>query len=154
VYRVVPRPSIPIAAPSLDFSDVRRCLHPAVLGGQLPVWPRFRDTLLADAAVFTRPRPGGFVALRVIDPTSIESYRDDIGGHWPGAMRELLWRGMLVLGESIAAPDNVAGWLTDLIAHPWFPHTESPWGICGVNYGMGQARAYSHPTDVVNWNWQ
>jgi hypothetical protein len=137
VYRIVPNPSVPIAQPNLVFSDIRRGMIPAVPGGQPPAWPHFVGTLLADAAIFTTLRPGGFIALRVIDPRSIGSYFDDAGGYWFGPQRESLWRHMLGAGEAIAGPVDVARWLTELIADPQLPYTESPWGICGVNYGMG-----------------
>lgn len=153
VYRIVCRPPIPVPAPSVFFSGLASQMHLLELEGQQPVRPPLMGILLADGAVFTRPRLGrNIVALRVIDPTDNESEYDDQGGHWPGQQREALWWAMLLDGNDIH-PRDVGTWLTWLLSDPWTPELAAVWGICGVNFGMGEATAYSKPTQRVNWNW-
>ncbi|KAK4149098.1 hypothetical protein C8A00DRAFT_38315 [Chaetomidium leptoderma] len=154
VYRIVRRPSLPALAPSVFFSGIRAAMHLVALCGLQPAPPPpFLNILLRDGAVFTTIRENNnFVALRVIDPTSNTSEIDDYGRRWLPYDRERLW--CLVLAKGAAMDElPIITWLSRFVSNPWAPHGVSPWGICGVNYGMGEARVYSHPTAIVDWNW-
>jgi hypothetical protein len=152
VYRIVRKPSLPIPKPSIFFSGILAEMHLAWLQGQQPVRPRLMDTLLADGAIFTTPRSGSrFVVLRVVDPTSAASQLDD--SKWPHHDREGRWWEMLQRGGTQFRQYSVPAWLISMVGNPVPAMVENPWGICGVNYGMGEAKAYSKPTDHVDWNW-
>ena len=107
---------------------------------------------VAEGAIFTRQPLGPFAALRVIDPKSVESYYDIDGDEWPGAAREDMWRGILTASPGPQNIDIVL-WLTRLIGNAPGPQFESPWGICGVHYGMGEAKGCVNPMGRVNWRW-
>ncbi|KAK4032708.1 hypothetical protein C8A01DRAFT_40850 [Parachaetomium inaequale] len=153
VYCIVRGPSLPISKPSNVLAGIL-AEHLVELQAQQPAYRRLTDLVSADGAIFTQPVAGrDFVALRVVDPTSDTSHWDDSGRFWPGRWREVLWWGMLTRGEASNGPPTVNTWLMTLLGDPSPSSFESPWGICGVNYGTGEAKAYSKPTDHVDWSW-
>jgi hypothetical protein len=78
----------------------------------------------------------------VVDPADIESDHDDAGRSCFGPRRELLWWSLLVQGANMAmvGQRGVTEWLAELIADPSETVAVSPWGICGPNYAMGEAK--------------
>lgn len=68
----------------------------------------------------------------------------------------MLWWNLLVQGANIVmvGQRGVPEWLAELIADPSETPAVSPWGICGPNYAMGEAKGYcSKATGRVNWDW-
>lgn len=145
VYRIVRSPTFPLAGPSVFFTAAQ------LLGQQSPD-VSLANILLAEGAIFTRQPQGPFAALRVIDPNSVESYYDIDGEEWPGAAREDMWRRILTASPGPQNIDIVL-WLTRLIGNAPGPQYESPWGICGVHYGMGEAKGCINPMGRANWRW-
>jgi hypothetical protein len=160
VYRIVRTPSMPVASGSVIYLTQILAQNAQAVGhGLLYSLPCLRDVLQADGAVLTKPCGDAFSALRVIDVDSFASHFDDAGRPYPGKCREWMWWNMVVDG-CYTWPADVVSWLAGLIAVPsiakdWFDYREmqSPWGICGVNYGMGSAKVLLKPMEKVKWNW-
>ncbi|AEO67462.1 uncharacterized protein THITE_2088950 [Thermothielavioides terrestris NRRL 8126] len=152
VYRIVRSPAIHPGT-TLVYSDMHaKLLHPNKCGID-PSFPKFRYALENDGVVIAKPRPSTWAAFRVIDPRSPYSEFDDDGGQWSGPVQELLWQTMLY--DGMKSNDNsVATWLDRVLGAPdWMHACISPWGICGVHYGMGDAKPFRHLTDPMLWNW-
>ncbi|KAH6844526.1 hypothetical protein B0I37DRAFT_406216 [Chaetomium sp. MPI-CAGE-AT-0009] len=151
VYRIVRRPALPIPNPKEIFSEV---VTNFILRARQPDKVPYTDILKSDGAIFTRPVTGNFAVLRVIDPTSDATRWGSAGNYTPFRDPESRYWKMLIEGElyNPVLPELDA-WLVDLIGTPTPPFPESPWGICGVNYGMEEAKAYLKITDPVQWDW-
>jgi hypothetical protein len=137
VYRVVRRPTLPLPKPSKFWSGITAEKHLAMLSKQQYHHPFFIDILIEDGVVFTRPIPGDFAILRVIDPT-----RDAIRGD--ATAQETRYRSIVErwIQKTVGQVPRASVWLAELLDNSMPPFPDSPWGICGVNYGMGEATAY------------
>ncbi|GAB1316866.1 hypothetical protein MFIFM68171_07076 [Madurella fahalii] len=148
VYRVVAaQPSLP--EPTLTYLSA---LGRITAG----MHPPLACTLLSDGAILTKPCDTRFAIFRVIDPRSMISAFDDMGQM---VIREFLWRRMLDAGVRTGQIERF-NWLAMLISvdplRPYRPiQLVSPWGICGTNYAMGRATAYTdlRMTDKFRRRW-
>ncbi|KAL2023319.1 hypothetical protein VTK56DRAFT_3057 [Thermocarpiscus australiensis] len=128
--------------------------------------------LRADGAVFVRPLVGRhateYAVLRVLDVDSTvasgisaidnrnnhnhnhdnnnnddNARPDRLRAGSPGMLEEVLLFAALDEAWRSTGPRRWAQWLTDAVADLFPVETGiTPWGVCGVNYGMGEARAY------------
>ena len=139
VYRVVRRPTLPLPKPSKFLSGISSEKHLAMLEMKQYQHPSYIDILADDGAVFTRPIPSDFAVLRVIDPAS-----DGVGED--ATARESRYRSIVQRGINMTVNrqlPSVGTWVAEqLLGNSMPPFPDTPWGICGVNYGMGETKIY------------
>ncbi|KAK3290842.1 uncharacterized protein B0H64DRAFT_436250 [Chaetomium fimeti] len=134
MYRIVRRPTLPIPNPKEFFSGCVTREYCAKLS--------YTDILARDGAIFTRPVMSDFAVLRVIDPAANGA---------PVHVQEATYWAILAEGEEKRQLPNLIDWLLDLLDTARSPLPESPWGICGVNYGMEDAKVYPKIRAPVEW---
>lgn len=135
IYRLVRCPDLPIPKPSESCLGTVAKNNVAVSLG-IPCYESVYTKLLAeDGAVFRNPLPGKLAVLQVVDPINDMTVLQNTFAEfqrWP----------MLFEGGMFHQPE--AGvWLGSQMSDPMLSYyILSPWGLCGINYGMGDAKVY------------
>lgn len=134
------------------YTDLRAEHLALAYAGVWTEFPRLAHTLSVDGVCLAQPCTTDWVVLRVIDARSNLSEYDDAGTHWI-AQRETLWQNMLHDGMSMQQ-NSPADWLATVISNAGHQSvTVSPWGICGPNYAMEDAKVYQEVQRPVVWTW-
>lgn len=96
----------------------------------------YNKILASAGAVSTKPLSGNVVVLRVVDPISDMRV-------WSSLFVDFKYWFMLGVVDVHHQLPEARAWLGRQMSNPMLPLSKNPWGLCGINYGMGEAKAYS-----------